>query len=59
MDPVILLYGAGAIGCTIYKWLKPFHNKLTLLAREKTAESIRKNGLGVYEDSAEKIVQNF
>ena len=55
MDPAILLYGAGAIGCTIYRWLNPFYDNLTILARGKTAERIRSMGISIYEDSAQKL----
>jgi len=55
MEPIILVYGAGAIGCTIYRWLKPFHDNLILLARAKTAERIRTLGLSLYEDKSQKL----
>lgn len=55
MDPMILIYGAGAIGCTVYRWLKPFHQNLWLLARKNTAEKIRSNGISVYKISAQNL----
>ncbi len=55
MEPLILLYGAGAIGCTIYRWLKPFYSNLTLVARGKTAERIRSMGISIYEDKSRKL----
>ncbi len=55
MEPLILFYGAGAIGCTLYKWLQPFYKKAILLARGKTAENIRSLGLSIYENDPQKM----
>ncbi|MBN2155079.1 MAG: ketopantoate reductase family protein [Candidatus Lokiarchaeota archaeon] len=50
----ILIYGAGAIGCTLYKWLYPNVKNLYLLARGETAEIIRLKGLTVYENTSDR-----
>jgi 2-dehydropantoate 2-reductase len=55
MEPLIVLYGAGAIGCTIYRWLKPFYDNLFLLAHGRTADEIRAEGLSIYENSTENM----
>jgi 2-dehydropantoate 2-reductase len=54
MDPTILFYGAGAIGCTLYAWLKPFNRNILLLARGKTAQKIRSEGISLYVDDKQK-----
>jgi len=51
MQSSIIIYGAGAIGCTFYAWLKPYYDDLILLARGKTADTIRKEGLTIYENT--------
>lgn len=43
----ILVYGAGVLGCNIARGLFRGGNDVTLLAREKWAEEIKKNGLRI------------
>lgn len=44
----IIIYGAGAIGCTLAAWLSENHKNTFLLCRGETAKTIRKNGLEIY-----------
>ncbi|MBD3350183.1 MAG: 2-dehydropantoate 2-reductase [Candidatus Lokiarchaeota archaeon] len=45
----IVIYGAGAIGSTVFAWLLPYYRNLFLLARGKNLEKLRSKGLTIYK----------
>jgi len=47
-DAKIIIYGAGAIGCTLAAWLSVKHENTFLLCRGESAKQIRNNGLKIY-----------
>lgn len=47
-DSKIIIYGAGAIGCTLAAWLSEKHDHTYLLSRGESAKQIRKRGLEIY-----------
>ncbi|MBY9014178.1 MAG: ketopantoate reductase family protein [Candidatus Lokiarchaeota archaeon] len=51
--PVIVIYGAGAIGATIGGWLSSHYDKIYLLARGENARVIKTKGLVIYENTLE------
>ena len=44
----IIIYGAGAIGCTLAAWLSEKHEHVYLLCRGESAKQIREKGLQIY-----------
>jgi 2-dehydropantoate 2-reductase len=55
----VLVFGAGAVGCTVGGWVAPHHSSLTFFDRGPVAEALRKKGLTLYRqyqrDQAETI----
>ena len=51
--PVIVIYGAGAIGATIGGWISPHYEKIYLLTRGENARVMKTKGLVMYENSLE------
>lgn len=49
--PGVVIYGAGAIGSSICGWVTPVYNNVYLLARGKNAQTIKSNGLAIYQGS--------
>ena len=47
-DAKIIIYGAGAIGCTLAAWLSEKHEHVYLLCRGESAKRIREKGLEIY-----------
>ena len=47
-DCKIIIYGAGAIGCTLAAWLSEKHEHTYLLCRGESANRIREKGLKIY-----------
>lgn len=58
-NPKIIIYGAGAIGCTLAAWLSEKHEHVYLLCRGESAKQIRKNGLKIYCSADRNAVKNI
>ena len=50
-DLEVIIYGAGAIGASIYGWLTPTYDKIYLLARGENAQAMKSKGLIMYQNS--------
>ena len=50
-NPIIVIYGAGAVGASICGWLTPHYNKIYLLARGENAKVIKAKGLTLYQNT--------
>jgi 2-dehydropantoate 2-reductase len=44
----VIIYGAGAIGCTLAAWLSDKHEHVYLLCRGESAKRIRGKGISIY-----------
>ncbi|MCG3167294.1 MAG: hypothetical protein POELPBGB_03081 [Bacteroidia bacterium] len=53
-DAEIIIYGAGAIGCTLAAWLTEKHEHVYLLCRGESAKRIREKGLQIYGEGNSK-----
>ncbi|MGE0635947.1 MAG: ketopantoate reductase family protein [Bacteroidia bacterium] len=50
----IIIYGAGAIGCTLAAWLSEKHEHVYLLCRGESAKQISEKGLRIYGEGNSK-----
>jgi 2-dehydropantoate 2-reductase len=48
MTDKIVIFGAGAMGCTIAAWLNSYSDNVYLLARDKNYEILKKDGCQLY-----------
>ncbi len=48
MTDKIVIFGAGAIGCTMAAWLNSYSDNVYLLARDKNYEVLKKDGCRLY-----------
>lgn len=61
-DPCIVVFGSGAIGCTIGSWIAPHYKDTYMFDKAEIADAIKEKGLLVYQqgekDSTERISVN-
>ena len=55
----ILVYGAGVLGCNLARNLFRAGKNVTLLARGKWAEEIKKNGLRIKDKFSPRVAQPY
>ncbi len=55
-DAKVIIYGAGAIGCTLAAWLSEKHEFVYLLCRGESAKRIREKGLQIYGEGKSKKI---
>ncbi len=58
-DPSIVIFGAGAIGCSVGGWIAPHVSGLRFLARGAAAEALRLDGLAIYRQGDERSREIF
>ncbi len=51
----IIIYGAGAIGCTMAAWLSEKHEHTFLLCRGESAKRIKEKGIRIYSPEASPL----